>query len=78
MLAFVAVRWISAISPVKCRSAPSAVASHLRIVAHVQRVAVIVLAQNGRDRPFGDAKRSGAPRKFDNKPKFDKGGRNDR
>jgi ATP-dependent RNA helicase DeaD len=34
--------------------------------------------EGGRDRPFGDAKRSGAPRKFDNKPKFDKGGRNDR
>ena len=34
--------------------------------------------EGGSDRPFGDDKRSGAPRKFDNKPKFDKGGRNDR
>ena len=36
--------------------------------------------EGGRDRPFGDRgdfKRN-APRKFDNKPKFDKGGRNDR
>ncbi len=36
--------------------------------------------EGGRDRPFGDRgdfKRN-APRKFENKPKFDKGGRNDR
>lgn len=36
--------------------------------------------EGGRDRPFGDRgdfKRN-APRKFENKPKFDKNGRNDR